>query len=160
MLMWSKGCLLTLVLLYFLRQGLNVTQCMYFSSLRLLLDAPNQSGLSSSSTSTLSLYTTYKLWQGKKISMIYLRNYNTTQNKNPEWWREWVWVAPEAHMFESFFPSCWNCLGNIRKLEEVGHRVSLCQKSLIIPRVLSELLFWQHTCLPATIRPSAMMMWW
>lgn len=160
MLMWSKGCLLTLVLLYFLRQGLNVTQCMYFSSLKLLLDAPSQSGLSSSSTSTLSLYTTYKLCQGKKISIIYLRNYNTTQNKNPEWWREWVWVAPEAHMFESFVPSCWNCLGNIRKLEEVGHRVSLCQKPLIIPRVLSELLFWQHTCLPTTIRPSAMMMWW
>lgn len=34
--------------------------------------------------------------------------------------------------------------GNIRKLEEVGHRVSLCQKPFIIPRVLSELLFWQH----------------
>lgn len=39
MLMWSKGCLLTRVLLYFLRQGPNVTQYMYFSSLRLLLDA-------------------------------------------------------------------------------------------------------------------------
>lgn len=40
-------------------------------------------------------------------------------------------------MFESFVPNWWSCLGNIRKLEEVGHRVTLCQKPLIIPRVLS-----------------------